>query len=44
MNDEKIDCKTCKFNLSDDSEEVRCEFMKVLGKSDPVCEKYEKKQ
>ena len=37
------DCVDCKFNLSADDEQVRCEFAKMLGKTEPGCENYEKK-
>ncbi|MBN2149928.1 MAG: hypothetical protein JW839_00650 [Candidatus Lokiarchaeota archaeon] len=37
----KGDCESCKFNLGMDDEKMRCEFAKMLGKSEPGCEKYE---
>ena len=33
--EKKGDCESCKFNLSMDDEKLRCEFAKMLGKSEP---------
>jgi len=40
----KINCESCQFNVGMDDEKMRCEFMKMLGKNDPACEKYEPKR
>ncbi len=42
--DPKINCENCQFNIGMDDEQMKCEFMKMLGKKDPACEKYEPKE
>lgn len=42
-NGKESDCADCKFNLAQDDEEVRCKFLEMIGKSDPACEKFEKR-
>ncbi|MHA1683290.1 MAG: hypothetical protein ACTSUE_20290 [Promethearchaeota archaeon] len=37
------DCSDCKFNIAADDEMVHCEFLKMLGKSDSKCDKFEEK-
>ncbi|MHA1792677.1 MAG: hypothetical protein ACTSVI_08540 [Promethearchaeota archaeon] len=39
-----LECETCKFNVSMDDDKVECEFLKMIGKYDPKCEKYEKRE
>ncbi|MBD3187940.1 hypothetical protein GF325_13975 [Candidatus Bathyarchaeota archaeon] len=38
------DCEDCKFNLAADDEKVRCDFLKMLGKTDAACDKFEKRE
>jgi hypothetical protein len=38
-----INCENCTFNTSMDDDQARCEFVKLMGKKDPTCAKYEPK-
>ncbi|HME53574.1 MAG TPA: hypothetical protein VKM55_15215 [Candidatus Lokiarchaeia archaeon] len=38
-----INCENCTFNSGMDDDQARCEFMKLMGKKDPTCSKYEPK-